>query len=62
MNLEIPNGINLGFNTITKSTTPMETKHDHSVEIYRKSHDMNLEIPHGINLGFNSKAVEKRTI
>jgi transposase len=33
----------------------MEPKHDHSVEIYEKSHDMNLEISHDMNLGFNSQ-------
>ncbi len=48
--------------TITKSTTPMEPKHDHSVEIYQKSHDMNLEISHDNNLGFNTHVVRSRSV
>ncbi len=33
-----------------KNTTPMDTNHDHSVEIYEKSPDISLVIPYDENL------------
>ena len=41
------------WNNHPEITTPMEPKHDHSVEIYEKSPDMNLVISYDENLEIN---------
>lgn len=41
------------WNNHPESTTPMEPKHDQSVEIYEKSPDMNLVISYDENLVIN---------